>query len=82
MYRLVPEDLEIHTGQPHYFWLGEMGTAAVLTGVFAVPAGIYLAGRTGIALAFILEMIVFIPLFCLPAETDPARDAGGCLGGH
>ena len=26
-------------------------------------AGIYLAGRTGIALAFILAMIVFMPLF-------------------
>ena len=22
MDRLVPEDLEIYTGQPHYFWLG------------------------------------------------------------
>ena len=31
--------------------------------VFAVPAGIYLAGRTGIALAFIVAMIVFMPLF-------------------
>ena len=31
--------------------------------VFAVPAGIYLAGRTGIALAFIGAMIVFMPLF-------------------
>ena len=28
-----------------------------------MPAGIYLAGRTGIALAFILAMIVFMPLF-------------------
>jgi len=31
--------------------------------VFAVPAGIYLTGRTGIALAFIVAMIVFMPLF-------------------
>ena len=38
-------------------------TAAVLAVVFAVPAGIYLAGRTGIALAFILAMIVFMSLF-------------------
>jgi len=35
----------------------------VFAGVFAVPAGIYLAGRTGIALAFIVTMIVFLPLF-------------------
>ena len=31
--------------------------------VFAVPAGIYLAGRTGISLTFIVAMIVFMPLF-------------------
>ena len=31
--------------------------------VFAVPAGIYLTERTGIALTFILAMIVFMPLF-------------------
>ena len=75
--RLVPEDLEIYTQEPHYFWLGEVGMA----GVFAVPAGIYLAGRTGIALAFIAAMIVFMPLFRVPAETDPAGDASGCSGG-
>jgi len=63
MDRLDPEDVEIYTEQPHYFWLGEVGMAAVLAGVFAVPDGIYLAGRTGIAHAFILAMIVFMPLF-------------------
>jgi len=61
--RLDPEDLEIYTEQPHYFWLGEVGMAAMLAGMFAVPAGIYLAGRTWIALAFILAMIVFMLLF-------------------
>ena len=81
MDRLVPEDLAVYTRQPHYFWLGEVGMAAILAGVFAVPAGCYLAGRTGIALAFILAMIVFVPLFRLPAETDPAGNAGGCAGG-
>ena len=57
MDRLIPEDLEIYTRQPHYFWLGEVGMA----GVIAVPAGIYLAGRTGITRAFILAIIVFLP---------------------
>ena len=56
-------------------------TAAVKAGVFAVPTGIYLTGRTGIALAFIVAMIVFMPLFRVPAETDPVGDEGGCDGG-
>ena len=38
-----------------------------------MPAGIYLTGRTGISLAFILSMVVIMPLFRVPAETDPAR---------
>jgi len=72
--------IAVYPRQLHYFWLGEVGMAAILAGTFAVPAGIYLAGRTGIALAFILAMIVFMPLFRVPAETDPAGDAGGCAG--
>ena len=79
--RLAPEDLEIYTKQPHYFWLGEVGMAAILAGTFAVPAGIYLAGRTNITLTFIVAMIVFMPLFRVPAEDDPAGDAGGRSGG-
>ena len=61
--RLIPEDLAVYTRQPHYFWLGEVVMAAVLAGMFAIPAGIYLTGRTGIALVFILAIIVFMPLF-------------------
>ena len=79
--RLVPEDLEIYTEHPHYFWPGEVGMAAILAGMFAVPAGIYLAGRMGIALTFIVAMIVFMPLFRVPAEIDPAGNAGGRSGG-
>jgi len=74
MDRLVPEDLAVYTRQPHYFWLGEVGMASILAGTFAVPAGIYLAGRAGIALAFILAMIVFMPLFVLM----PKLIRGGC----
>ena len=47
-----------------------------------MPAGIYLAGRTGIALAFIVTMIVFLPLFVfLPkliqsgVQVNPAVDS-------
>ena len=57
--------IAVYTRQPHYFWLGEVGMASLLAGTFAVPAGIYLAGRTKIALAFIVAMIVFMPLFVI-----------------
>jgi len=36
---------------------------SLLAGTFAVPVEIYLTGRTGTELAFILVMIVFMPLF-------------------
>ncbi len=37
--------------------------AAILAGIFAVPAGIYLAGRAEMSLAFIGAAIIFLPLF-------------------
>lgn len=47
----------------HYFWFGEVGMAAILAGVFAVPLGIFMAGRTEISLAFIGGAVLFLPLF-------------------
>jgi hypothetical protein len=47
----------------HYFWFGEVGMAAILAGVFAVPLGIFMAGRTEISLAFIGAAVLFLPLF-------------------
>ena len=47
----------------HYFWFGEVGMAAVLAGMFVVPIGCFLAGRTEITLAFISAAILFLPLF-------------------
>jgi hypothetical protein len=47
----------------HYFWFGEVGMTAVLAGVFAVPAGMYLAGKTDIPLAFTGAAMIFLPLF-------------------
>jgi hypothetical protein len=52
-----------YTHKKHYFWFGEVGMASILAGVFAVPAGIFLAGRTEISLAFISAAILFLPLF-------------------
>jgi hypothetical protein len=47
----------------HYFWFGEVGLAALLAGVFAMPAGMFLARRTEITLAFIGSAVLFLPLF-------------------
>jgi hypothetical protein len=47
----------------HYFWFGEVGMAAILAGIFAVPLGIWLAGRAEITLAFIGAAVLFLPLF-------------------
>ena len=52
-----------YSDKRHYFWFGEVGMAAVLAGVFAVPIGIFLAGRAEISLAFICAAILFLPLF-------------------
>jgi hypothetical protein len=70
----------------HYFWFGEVGLAAVLAGVFAVPAGIFLSGKAEITLAFIGAAILFLPLFvflpklirlAMKADADAAIEAFG-----
>jgi len=47
----------------HYFWFGEVGMAAILAGIFAVPLGIWLLGRAEITLAFTGAAVLFLPLF-------------------
>ena len=70
----------------HYFWFGEVGMAAILAGMFAVPLGIFMAGRTEITLAFIGAAVLFLPLFvflpkliqqAMKADTDAAIEAFG-----
>ena len=70
----------------HYFWFGEVGMASVLAGIFAVPAGIFLAGRTEITLAFITAAVLFLPCFvflpkvmhqAMKADADAAIEAFG-----
>ena len=70
----------------HYFWFGEVGMAAILAGVFAVPLGIFMAGRTEMSLAFIGAAVLFLPLFvflpkliqqAMKADTDAAIEAFG-----
>ncbi|MDO9034210.1 MAG: hypothetical protein Q7U51_03280 [Methanoregula sp.] len=75
-----------YTQKKHYFWFGEVGMAAVLAGMFAVPVGIYLAGRAEISLAFISAAVLFLPLFvflpklmqwAMKADTDAVIDMFG-----
>lgn len=70
----------------HYFWFGEVGMAAILAGVFAVPVGIFLAGRAEITLAFIGAAVLFLPLFvfipkimqqAMKADADATIEAFG-----
>jgi predicted MFS family arabinose efflux permease len=60
--------------------------AAILAGVFAVPIGIFLAGRTDMSLAFISAVVLFLPLFvflpkliqrAMKADTEAAIEAFG-----
>ena len=60
---LTPEESVNYTTKKHYFWFGEVGMAAMLAGVFAVPVGIFLAGKAEITLAFIGAGVLFLPLF-------------------
>jgi hypothetical protein len=46
-----------------YFWFGEVVSAAVLAGVFTVPAGMILGSGTGPATAFTGAAMIFLLLF-------------------
>jgi len=79
------EDMS-YAQKKHYFWFGEVGMAGILAGSIAVPAGIFLAGRAEISLAFIGAAILFLPLFVflpkliqrgMKADTDAVIDAFG-----
>jgi hypothetical protein len=70
----------------HYFWFGELALAAVLAVTFAVPAGLFLAGRAEYTLAFIAAAVLFLPLFvflpkairwAMRADADAAIEAFG-----
>ena len=70
------------TEKRHYFWFGEVGMAAILAALFAVPLGIFLAGRAEITLAFIGAAVLFLPLFVfLPKLMQKAMkaDAGAAI---
>jgi hypothetical protein len=60
---LTDAEKETSAEKKHYFWFGEVGMAAVLAGMFAVPAGCWLAGKAEVSLAFTGAAVVFLPLF-------------------
>ena len=83
---LTDEEQENYIEKRHYFWFGEVGMAAILAGVFAVPLGIFLAGRAEITLAFIGAAVLFLPLFvflpkvirrAMKADADSVIEAFG-----
>ena len=83
---LTNEERLNYSDKRHYFWFGEVGMAAMLAGVFAVPVGIFLAGRAEITLAFIGAAVLFLPLFvflpklmqqAMKADADAAIEAFG-----
>jgi hypothetical protein len=83
---LTDEEKANYLLKKHYFWFGEVGMAAALAATFAVPVGIFLAGRAEITLAFIAAAVLFLPLFVflpkliqygMKADTDAAIEAFG-----
>lgn len=75
---LTPAEVANYGKKRHYFWFGEVVTAAVIAGTFAIPVGIFFAGMSEITLAFIGAAVLFLPLFVfLPKviqrgmKTDP-----------
>ena len=83
---LMNEERLNYSDKRHYFWFGEVGMAAMMAGVFAVPVGIFLADRAEITLAFIGAAVLFLPLFvflpkimqqAMKANADAAIEAFG-----
>ena len=83
---LTNEERLNYSDKRHYFWFGEVGMAAMLAGVFAIPVGIFLAGRAEITLAFTGAAVLFLPLFvflpkilqqAMKADADAAIEAFG-----
>jgi len=83
---LTAAEKENYAVKRHYFWFGEVGMAAILAGIFAVPAGFWIAGRVDTSLAVIGAAVVFLPLFVFipkifrywrKADTDAVLEAFG-----
>jgi hypothetical protein len=60
---LSDPERDAYAERRHYFWFGEVASAAVLAGIFAVPAGMILDAKAGGAPAFTGAAMVFLLLF-------------------
>jgi hypothetical protein len=60
---LTSSELANYAERRHYFWFGEVASAAGLAGIFAVPAGIILGTAAGKAFAFTGSAMIFLLLF-------------------
>jgi hypothetical protein len=53
----------IYSHRSDYFWFGEVASAAALAGMFTVPLGMSLTGKTGSLPAFTVAAMLFLLLF-------------------
>lgn len=60
---LTEEERTTFSRKRHYFWFGEVFSAAVLAGFLTVPLGIFLAGKTAPPLAITGSALIFLTLF-------------------
>jgi hypothetical protein len=60
---LSNEEKENYAANRHYFWFGEVASAAALAGAFTVPLGMFLAETTGSMLSFTIAAMLFLLLF-------------------
>jgi hypothetical protein len=79
---LSEEETAAIVRERHYFWFGEVTSAAALAGVFTVPLGMYLTEKAGSLLSFIVAAMIFLMLFIsLPKiiRTGMMADTGTIL---
>lgn len=60
---LTEEERTTFARKRHYFWFGEVVSAAALAGLLAIPLGVYLAGKTALPLAITGSALIFLTLF-------------------
>jgi hypothetical protein len=60
---LTNSEKAIYAERRHYFWFGEVASAAALAGALTVPLGRYLAEKSGSLLSFTIAALIFLLLF-------------------